>query len=263
MKVFVFYFITIILFVYVSSSFCYINARKDICLDTILDSPDIQCCFYNDECVETTKDQYILGTNDIYKAIRRELAGFYLMTEEKQFFNGECKNGSISWTKENLTFSKEDNQIFVDDNYCLNYHHKVVNGETTINSEETCLKADVLDSSKNFGIECAYYEVTIKREQYGSKKSKTCYLFDSNIVNTLSSSTEIDYVTNITFNLIISDLSIDNNYSSYTIDIFSSNLNKLSYDSETGKMTIENTEFSFSKLILSSKILYLLILCLF
>lgn len=261
MKVFVFYFIIIILFVYVSSSFCYKNARKDICLDTILDSPDKQCCFYNGECVETNKDQYILGTNDIYKAIRREIDGFYLMTEEKQFFNGECKNASISWTKENLTFSKEDNQIFVDNNNCLNYHHKVVNGETTINSEETCLKALVLDSSKNFGIECAYYEVTIKRKNFGSKKSQTCYLFDSNIVNTLSSSTEIDYVTNITFNLIISDLSIDNNYYSYTIDIFPSNLYKLSYDSETGNMTIEYIEYS--KLILSSKILYLLILCLF
>ena len=260
MKVFVFYFITITLIVYTSSSFCYKNARKDICFDTILDSPDIQCCFYNDECVETTKDQYILGTNDIYKAIRRELAGFYLMTEEKQFFNGECKNANISWTKENLTFSKEDNQIFVDNNYCLKYHHKVVNGETTIKSKATCLKADVLDSSKKFGIECAYYEVTIKREQYGSKKLQTCYLFDSNIANTLSSSTEIDYVTNVTFNLIINDLSIDNIYSSYTIDIFPSNLYKLSYDSETGNMTIE---YSFSKLILSSKILYLLILCLF
>jgi hypothetical protein len=260
MKVFIFYFITIILIVYVSSSFCYKNARKDICLDTILDSPDTQCCFYNDECIETNKEQYILGTNDIYKGIRRELAGFYLLTNEKQFFNGECKNANISWTKENLTFSKEDNQIFGDNNYCLNYHDKVVNGKTTIKSEATCLKADVLDSSKNLGIECAYYEVTIKRELYGSKKLQTCFLFDSNIVNALSSSTEIDYVTNVTFNLILADLSIDNIYSSYTIDIFPSNLYKLSYDSETGNMTIE---YMFSKLILPSKFLYLLILCLF
>ena len=149
----------------------------------LLDSPDLQCCFYyNDECAETTKDQYILGTNDIYKAITRELSGFNIMTDEKQFFNGECKNANISWTKENLTFSKEDNQIFVDNNYCLKYHHKVVNGETTIKSEATCLKADVLDSSKNLGIECAYYEVTIERALKGRKKLKTCFLFDSNIV---------------------------------------------------------------------------------
>ena len=107
----------------------------------LLDSPDLQCCFYyNDECAETTKDQYILGTNDIYKAITRELSGFNIMTDEKQFFNGECKNANISWTKENLTFSKEDNQIFVDNNYCLNYHDKVEKDWQLLNRKQHAKK---------------------------------------------------------------------------------------------------------------------------
>ena len=111
------------------------------------------------------------------------------------------------------------------------------------------------------GIECAYYEVTIERALKGRKKLKTCFLFDSNIANTLSNSTEIDYVTNATFNLILTDLSIDNDYFSFIIHIIPSNLYKLSYDSLTRKMTM-TVKNSFSKLIISSKILCLLILCL-
>ena len=253
MKLFILCYIAINLFTYSSSSICYIKSNKDICLTTELDFPDKQCCFFNDQCIETSLEQYILGTNKIFKAIRREMSGFYARESESEFFNGECKDANISWTKEDLEFTNDDTALLNSNNHCLKYHDKVIKNEITIKSKETCLKADILESSKNAGMECAFYQLEILSESYGSKKVNTCFLFDTNIMKTITNATEIDYVTNFTFNNVINNFAIGIENPSYSINIDSS-FGSLSYDSKSG---INSFRTSFSKIIIFSKFLYL------
>lgn len=243
-----------------SDSFCYSRSQKNLCLNTELNSNDKQCCYFEDAtCMEIKNDQYILGSNSIIKAFYRELVGFYIMKDDIEYFNAECKNGNISWTNEDVNFSIDEEKIFGSENYCLNYHQKVVNGQTTIKSKETCLKAKVLEYSKNFGIECGYYEVTVKTDGYGEKKVSTCYFLNTNNMKDLNNSTTVDDVTNYILYYLMQGISPDNKYLSYSLNIASSGGKELYYDSITGKMSVKE----YSKKIYFSKFIYLLILCLF
>ena len=257
MKFLISFFIAINLITFISSdSFCFSGSSKDICLSTTFDSSDKQCCYYDGTCMETSPEQILLGSNNIYKKFRREIVGFNVLMDKEYYFSAQCKNGTISWTKEELIFSSDENKIFGSNNYCLNYHKKVVNGETTIKSKETCLKAEILDSSEDLGIECGYYEITINTENYGVKKVSTCYLLNTNIMEELTDSTTIDDVTKNIFKYLILDiLPINNNYS-FSLNIASSDGKKANYDSQTEQISVKD----FSKIIFISQFKYLLIL---
>ena len=40
--------------------------------------------------------------------------------------NGKCKEGNINYSREEQTYSEDDKKLLKSDDYCLNYHNKVI-----------------------------------------------------------------------------------------------------------------------------------------
>lgn len=247
------------LIIFFNIIFCCIkNTNKDACIYS-----GEECCYVRTpsedfSCMEIKEEAYILGSDEITKAIRKEMMGFYSPNNEEFFFSGECKNGvQISWLEENLKLTDDDENILYSQNYCLNYHQSVVNGKNFMINKDTCLKAEILKSSKNVGLECSFYEITIVTEGYGERTIKTCNFFSPELTN----SKNIDKRTDLLFNQIVNSFSNGFKFSSYKLKISYSNKNLATYDSETGEIT--NTSSANIFLISKYSFLFLLLLILY
>ncbi len=238
---------------------CKKNNNKENCLSIKLGSSDYQCCYIKESCSAITLENYFLYSNNILKAMNKEISGFKYSIENNfesnyTFFQGECQNGKINFSEEDIQYTEDDKKILKSNNHCLYYHYKVLSKEL-VNSKDTCLNADLLKSSEDLGIECGYYEFTIYNEIIGEKTIKTCYLFNPEIIKNKN----IDDGNKYIFNRIASELSGDGKFSSYTFDIHYSNEVSFSYDSKTNELS-EISEKDSSNILYIYKHIFLLFL---
>ena len=235
------------------------NNNKENCISIKLESSDYQCCYIEGYCSALTLENYLFYSNNILKAMNKEISGFEYSIKNNfeskyNLFQGECQNGKINLSEEDIQYTEDDKKILKSDNHCLYYHYKVLSNEL-VNSKDTCLNADLLKSSDDLGIECGYYEFTIYSEIIGEKKIKTCYLFNPEIIKYKN----IDEGNKYILNRIASDLSGDGKFSSYTFDIHYSNEVSFSYNSKTNELS-EISEKDSSDILYIYKYIFLLFL---
>jgi len=211
--------------------------NQDTCISTSPQLQNHQCCFFDGErCLMITNSEFGIFSNSKLKAIQKEIKG-YDYTLKDNFFsdiniiNGKCKEGNINWSLEDQTYSEDDKKLLKSDDYCLNYHNKVINSQTI--TKENCLNAKIMSSSEKEGVECAFYEITIITDGIGEKTIKTCHLLNPDIID----SSLIDEGTKEIFKIIVTELSADKRYSSYKMDIYTSEGDSIRYDSSKNELS--------------------------
>lgn len=258
------------------------NNNPQLCWDVTLETPDLQCCFaefiYNNgdsniTCfpfgsIETAKILH----NEQSKAISKELAGFTMYGSPDPNAGPEeitmdprltekytCKDGEISIDYGKDEYTSQEIQILKSGNHCLKYYYSYgIDLFEKPTSKEDCFNAKLLDSSKNAGIECSYFDFSITYTDGIKENYKTCYLY---ISDSLKGST-IDPNFINTFNSLASTYSFYKNkaYKSYTVNFYDTKGTIANYNSMNGESTISNPNSNFSQIIYISKWLILLLL---
>ena len=212
--------------------------NQDTCISTSLQLQNQQCCFIEGKgCLNITNSYFDIFSNSRLKAIQKEIKGFDYTLKDNfssdiNIINGKCKEGNINWSLEEQTYSEDDKKLLKSDDYCLNYHNKVIQSQTII-TKENCLNAKIMSSSEKEGVECAFYEITIITDGIGEKTIKTCHLLNPDIID----SSLIDEGTKEIFKTIVTELSAVKRYSSYKMDIYTSEGDSIRYDSSKNELT--------------------------
>ena len=212
--------------------------NQDTCISTSLQLQNQQCCFIEGKgCLNITNSYFDIFSNSKLKAIQKEIKGFDDTLKDNfssdiNIINGKCKEGNINWSLEEQTYSEDDKKLLKSDDYCLNYHNKVIQSQTII-TKENCLNAKIMSSSEKEGVECAFYEITIITDGIGEKTIKTCHLLNPDIID----SSLIDEGTKEIFKTIVTELSAVKRYSSYKTDIYTSEGDSIRYDSSKNELT--------------------------
>ena len=212
--------------------------NQDTCISTSLQLQNQQCCFIEGKgCLNITNSYFDIFSNSKLKAIQKEIKGFDYTLKDNfssdiNIINGKCKEGNINWSLEEQTYSEDDKKLLKSDDYCLNYHNKVIQSQTII-TKENCLNAKIMSSSEKEGVECAFYEITIITDGIGEKTIKTCHLLNPDIID----SSLIDEGTKEIFKTIVTELSAVKRYSSYKMDIYTSEGDSIRYDSSKNELT--------------------------
>ena len=233
------------------------------------------CCYYERKANDKTQKEFcdsfpsdiskrgeVFNLKEFYPYLR-ELNGYDIIIEgrdrpEKSEEILTCKKGVYRLVQDNVYSEKEKN-IFKDENHCLNiYHKKLKNYE--FNTGE-CTSHLLLDSSKEAGLECGYFEYNITLESKKTISFNTCHLFNLKLFSKMSKVggnsdrmfNEDDFID------IIDSMGYDGYTESYTVEVHNSKGHKIKYDSRTNKYIIEGAGYMLS----ISKYLFILILILF
>ena len=261
------------------------NNNPQLCWDVILETPDLQCCLT--EFIDSSGDSNItcftlssiesakIVHNEQAKAISKEIAGFTMYGfpdsnagPEETTINVKitqkytCKDGEISIDYGNDEYTSEEIRIFKAGTHCLNYYFSYnMDLFEKPTSKEDCFNAKLLDSDKNVGIECSYFDFFITYIDGTKENYITCYIY---ISDSLRGSTIDPNLIN-TFDSLASTYSFSKNkaYKSYTVDFYDTKGSIANYNSMNGKSTISNPNSNNSDtsyIIYISKWLILLLL---
>ena len=266
---------------------CYeAGTQKDKCYSVSLKTPNAQCCIL-EYISYTSHDTYcsiIEGSiedvkNNLYtpkiKAILKEYFGFQvyglgeivgkdeeeMINEIRNKQNYQCKDGDFDIPYGYETYTSQDKSILKSNQQCLRYFHSYVIDYDYMDkmpSKEQCFNADLLESSKNIGIKCGFYEFTIRYVSGNSGNFKSCYVFDTDIIkNRKIDNQSKTYLSALAYQY----ASLQNEmFASYIVDFSDSDGNSFRYDSLTNTVTSlskgENNK-------ISKYLLFLFILILF
>ena len=170
--------------------------NEDSCFTVKLETKDAQCCLLKVTNSEGTSESCSMiggslegleGKNELSNPFIKELAGYQLYaqnTDTRHIQEYKCKNNKELTIKYGYdTYTDEDISILKSEKNCLNYFYSYMeNGiyENEAISEENCFTADLLQSSKDAGIECGYFEYQFKYYDGSSNSISSCYLYDKN-----------------------------------------------------------------------------------
>lgn len=260
------------------------------CFNVKLSIQNFQCCMLklttNDEILNScsilggsVEEAKKIKSSSKIKSLLREIYGFnsyglfsYKTIQEKDKMAQEgkykqeylCKDGSFEISYGYEEYSDSDKEKLLSEKHCLKYFYSYLNlysEETKNPSKEDCFNADLLDSSKNSGIQCSYYEFNLKYITGDNEIYKTCYLYDPDIKTTKNiDENSIDIFQTLAY-LVASYKG--KQYSGYTVEFTSSDGDRFSYDpmKQEGKQIpdFSSTSFQFFK----SKFILILVLILF
>ncbi len=149
----------------------------------------------------STKEAQQFESSTKIQSLLKELFGFSVYgipelneNEREEFANSlrhkqiyKCKDGDYTFSYGYYDYTSQDKEIIKSDKYCLRYFYSYVLDEDFLNnmpSKEKCFNADMLQSSKNNGIEYGYFEFNIKFVSGKSKIFKSCYLLSNDVFST-------------------------------------------------------------------------------
>lgn len=170
--------------------------------------------------------------------------------------NYKCKDGELSIIYGYDIYTPSEVNILKSSNHCLRYFYSYALDEdykSKVTDKDTCFKADLMQFSKDSGIECGYFEFKFKSVDGNDDIYKTCYIFNENIL----SNNNMDYLSLSIFTdlgLYIS-MKEKKRYDSYTINMVNSKGTSFIYDSSTQKVIYNKTN-----MLLLSKYLGLLLI---
>lgn len=180
----------ILLFRHIISGDEEICENSDNCFSAPIQSKDYLCCkskltTSNDHnCIYKYYYDYEHESNPRMKALKREKEGDACIRENNCQESGKnnnpiyevsCVNDSNKYiySDDYFTYSKSDIDTLKSNNHCFYYHYNVDSKDIT---EEKCKNADLLQTSRDTGIECGYFIFNFKFENGNELTYKTCYV---------------------------------------------------------------------------------------
>lgn len=257
---------------------CMDAGRENInqCTSTTFDN-DYQCCVMETvfgtggrdvSCVALNGPIDLLKTiyDKKYKALIKDLFGFYKYglyyindDGSKYYFASilsftqtyNCKDGTHTMSFGNDNYTENERKILESDTHCLKYFYRHLYEENFQYDEEKekyflrpvsnneCFNAALLQSSKDEGISCGYYEFKLKYVDGTTDTLTTCYYYNENFYK----NGEFDEQTKKEFETLINQYSSENGKTSksYITQFSDSEGNTYVFDSSTGKMESTNS----------------------
>ncbi len=220
---------------------------KDACTAISLTDEVDQCCWVTDRSEsepksvcgnlpKPIKDYKDLLNNKQLNSLHKEIFGF-LEKElgEMSSINldaiVECSDGDFEY-KLDIKLTDDEKKIFESENHCLNYTMQTFKD---LSKTFDCSKGELLQSSKDAGIECGDLAITLKN---GGTEStiKTCMVFPFNLFSKVKMQETLkDNLKRIMTNIPWIPLG----ESQFTLELSDSKGNKIKYDSETDEITSE------------------------
>lgn len=276
---------------------CLEAGKQDLnqCTSVTFDN-DYQCCvmetFYGDgsgrdlSCIALNGPIDLLKTiyDKKYKALIKDLFGFYKYglyyindDGSKYYFapilsytqTYNCKDGNYTMSFGNDNYTENERKILESDTHCLKYFYRHMYEENFQYDEEKekyflrpvsnneCFNASLLQSSKDEGISCGYYEFKLKYIDGTTDTLTTCYYYNENFYK----NGEFDEQTKKEFEKLINQYSSENGKvsKSYITQFSDSEGNTYVFDSSTGKMESTNSNGAFYKINFLILILFLIL----
>ena len=252
-------------------------------LSSSLQNRNYQCCIFilNSE----TPECFILGgsiadfkkmkNSEKAKALLKEMAGYYIYglpydiddnedsrrNDIKNSQNYKCQDGEETIFYGYDNYSSDDKNRIQSDKHCLKYYYAYATDMNYKNNKPTkdqCFNAELLQSSKDAGLKCGFYEFHLKFLSGKTEIYTACYIYDPDIIKTKT----IDDNTKSNFDNIGNQFTSSENdqFVGYTVDFWDSEGNKLSYDPLTGKVESSSSNSKRIKIQSSIYLLFLLIL---
>ena len=146
-----------------------------------------------------------------------------------------CRDGTASMRFGFDTYTSEELEVLNDDNHCLSYFYSFQDEEP---AKEDCFEAVILQSSKDAGLTCGYYEFNIKYSDGTSKTYKTFNLFNSEA----TSKGQLDDKSKESFETYITSVKEDGKtVISYKVVLSDDKGNSVVYDSLTKSISSSST----------------------
>ena len=242
---------------------------KDVCLAKILDDENTQCCYVKmegeeEECARSPKPlsifSNIINTKQ-FKPFSKEIFGYINngMDEEKKIdipeihAHAKCSDGELDINFGGEKYTEEEIKILKSPDHCMNYTVSSIYNFYTEPKEYDCTKGQLLQSSKDAGIECGNLNIQVKAgNQDINFKSCMPFSFDMFSKITIPSM----------YNQQIGQGAAGMLGGNITVELSDSKGRKFTYDSGTGKIMLVNNENN-GGFITISKYLFLLSLFLF
>ena len=224
-------------------SFCDKAESKDACTAISLTNKGEQCCWETnrardepesscDTFPKPSKDVQDLVNNKQFSPLYKEFAGFFgeiSSSSNKIDSIVECSDGDLEYKFDN-EFTEDEKKILESENHCLNY---TMSSFVDMTKKFDCQKGELLQSSKDAGIECGDLAITLKNG--GAETTlKTCMPFPYELLSKVKIPDMFKDQLNEMFKE-NPDLSL--NASQFTLELSDSKGNKIKYDSETGEIT--------------------------
>ena len=170
------------------------NKYYQCCILTITDykGANSSCSLIGDS---DTNELIKLTQTQETKALQKELFGYYIYgfpddgndspnkrIEENKFLQSyECKDGEFSFSYGYDTYTNEDQSILKSEKHCLYYFYgytlRPYDFMDNLPTQEDCFKAEMLQSSKDSGLKCSYFNFTFKDFNGNPKPYSTCYFY--------------------------------------------------------------------------------------
>ena len=212
------------------------------CFSFLSNSFNKECCFNseiinnedpNNKCLLLSSNDFNMLSNNKYKLMMKELI-FFGRNNENFIFNQEikCKGKSTNLDININSLTNKEINILNSDNHCLYYFSQSISkGKNYKVSKERCFNADLIQSSKDAGIECGYYNFTLIYGNGKIKNYQTCYLFNPDFINYK----KFDFYSKINIETLIETfIDVDKRngeFISYKINISLSNEKSFTYNS--------------------------------
>ena len=258
------------------TDYCGEASTKDQCLAITNPKQNYQCCYMTvkaDEqkaeiCQEFTENIELVKktiNSNSYKAVLKEMFGYlkyvYGLSIPKTEINANCKNGQFSISTGNDVYSQNEQTILKNSNHCFNkFYLKIANKDYDIGK---CEEGLLLDSSKSVGIECGYFLINAKINSEKSISYKTCFFFNLDYLSGITT-VEADNFDNLVLS-IVQSLGYSS-FQSYTVEFYDVKGKKVTYDSTTKKIIIDDPDANPASpgyMLTISKYIFLFFLILF
>ena len=225
------------------------------CFSCLQNSFNKECCFIseiinnedpNNKCLLLSINDFTILSNNNYKVMMKELIFFGRKNENIYNFiykqEIKCKEKSTNLGININSFNNKEINDLNSENHCLYYFSKSIsNGKKNKFSKEKCFNADLIQSSKDAGIECGFYNITLNFENGIIKNYQTCYLFNPDFINY----NKFDFYSKINIETLIEAFIDEDKRNgeliSYKINISLSNEKSFTYNS-IDEVIVENED---------------------
>ena len=258
------------------TDYCGEASTKDQCLAITNPKQNYQCCYIitkvdgtsTENCQEFTENiesvKKIINSG-LYKAVFKETLGYlkfvYGLPISQTEVNGNCKNGQFSISTGDDIYSQNDETILKNSNHCINkFYLKITNKDYDVGK---CEEGLLLDSSKSVGLECGYFLINAKINSEKSISYKTCFFFNLDYLSGIQT-VEADNFDNLVLS-IVQSLGYSS-FQSYTVEFYDVKGKKVTYDSTTKKIIIDDPDANPASpgyMLTISKYIFLFFLILF
>lgn len=218
---------------------------KDACTAISLTNKGEQCCWETnragdepksscDTFPKPSKDLQDLVNNKQFSPLYKEFAGFFgeiSSSSNKIDSIVECSDGDLEY-KLDTEFTEDEKKILESENHCLNY---TMSSFEDMTKTFDCQQGELLQSSKDAGIECGDLAITIKNGGIEGT-IKTCMVFPFNLLSKVKIPELLKDNLKI---MMMNNPWLPLNESQFTLELSDSKGNKIKYDSETGEITPE------------------------